>query len=203
MSLERMKLAAEGFVPWLQLLAVVLGGGFALLQYRDAASASRVAKALEVYQRYSKDEVLAARTKIDRAWLLAEPQMIEFLRKRSGTPRVQLASQWRTFVSGVVKNARVEPELLTVVDYFEEVATCIDAAICDPETARRFLKARALLFYRQHYCYIVGRRQQTSDPDFAAGIEKIIGQKSNDSCGEEAVAAPSREAERGGRVRDR
>jgi hypothetical protein len=177
--LARWKAAGDAFVPWLQLVALVAGGLFALIQYAGSIHDARVAKSFAMYERFSRDNLLVARDRIDRTWLKWEPDAVELLLelKKEKLPEM-LNKRWGTFVVKVIHDADIAADVVAVSDYFDELFSCIDSGICD-EAATRFLFAQqAKVFYDQNFCFIDHRRRAQHDPHFAVGVERLSGRKS-------------------------
>lgn len=164
--LERNKILTELIMEWVKLIALIIAGIFAGVQYLDKQNGDRVKETLVFLNRFNTTPVLEARRKIADVWEEKMPQQLALLEK---APFVD--ADYRRFMTETVKQAGISQDVALVVEYFESLEVCIRAKICDGDSAAQFLKPEALSFFRQHATHIQMIRSKRKDPRFAHDFE--------------------------------
>jgi hypothetical protein len=164
--LERHKVLIDIVMEWVKLLALLVGGIFAGIQYMDRQNGERVKETLAYLNRFNTGEVLDARRRIASVWDDKLPQQTDLLEKK---PFVD--ADYRQFMIATVKETGIAQDVALIIEYFESLEVCIRAKICDGDAAAQFLKPEALNFFRQHATHIKFIRDARRDPRFAHVLE--------------------------------
>ena len=164
---ERVKVVSDIVVAWVGLLAVIVGGLFAVVQYVDNGKSARVKVTLEFFERYQRDAVLQARQRVHEAWAPATSRELNALLDAG---RYDAADQW---VNQVVETKQLRGALVTLVDFFDALQVCIAHALCDRSTAEAMFQSDASRIVMLHWAFIAAQRQEM-DATFAQETERFV-----------------------------
>jgi len=152
------------------VLTVVVGGLFAIVEYREKQAADRIKETLGMVERFHKDPVSSAYNRMSRVWLENESNVIDAL-----TSAEDSENKWKKVTLQVIEENHLEPEIFTTIDFFRELKTCIDNKICNAGVAKAFFFVEAKSFYNAHYPYISEKRVTRKDVHFAEDLKDFVG----------------------------
>lgn len=171
-ALERFKLLSDVVRTWLGAIALILGGGFAIVQYIEKEKADRIKVSLDFFDRYNKSPFYDSRQRIERAW---EKNDVELDKILSANPMDR--RKYSKFITTVAKQENIEYDIFQLIAFFESLEICIRSAICDSSAAVSFLHSDAQAFYRLHFSVIHQAREFRGDPSIGRDLESLIGRK--------------------------
>lgn len=172
MTMERIKLLTEIVTSWLGAIALILGGGFAVVQYLEKEKGDRVKVSLDFFDRYNKPPFYDSRKRIEDAWHKNDYELDKIL---SSQPMDK--KKYSEFVIAVVQRENIEYDVFQLMAFFESLEICIESEICDRSSALSFLHSDALAFYRLHFSIIGKVREFRGDPSIANKLEALISRK--------------------------
>lgn len=149
-----------------QIVAIAGGSLFGLYEYLQKDKADHVRETLAYVDRYLKAPIHDVRLKLDHVWTPREDELV--LRLRRGE------QAYTEFVLQTVGEARIEPDIFSLISFLESVESCTRARICDTATARAFFCADARGFFNLHYRFILHERQRRHDPTLAQALERFV-----------------------------
>ncbi len=136
---------------------------YALVEYIQARDAARVEQTLNLFKIYNAPPFTGYREKFTKA-LIKNKEPIE---KAAKDP-----DSFRDVQFQVLRQEDIETETLLLFDFFDGVAVCVSAHLCD-DTAIKLFRPRALDIYVNLYQYMVAQRGRTTTRDFGVGVETI------------------------------
>lgn len=110
---------------------VVIGIGFAALQYTESIKAERRMNSVTFIQNFQNSEIVEARLQLQNHWL-AYP--LKAISGKSGSSEV-IDDLSLSFIFPSGKEARAN-SLVRVIDYLDVLGTCIKNKVCDGEVIR-------------------------------------------------------------------
>jgi hypothetical protein len=143
-------------------ISFLLAAPYALIQYWQAQDASRVEQTLNFYKLYNAKPFTDYREKMTDELVKHKDDLNRAALSEASLLKVQ---------SDLIKNDNVATELLLLFDFFDGVAVCVTAKVCDDETAVKLFKPRAMDLYVNFYQYMM--MQRASNPDFGLGLQAI------------------------------
>ncbi len=157
----------ESIYQILRVVAIIVGGGWAVQEYLDRKENLQVQETLKFVERYARPTIREAWDKIDRAWFAEKPKILQILVEEKN------AAAWPGFVNRLVANHDLHLEVFTMVDFFESLRICIQQKICDAKSAKEFFSRKVILFFNQHMHYIFATRTELHDKSIGAGVQAL------------------------------
>ena len=162
----------EAISKILLILGTLVGGAWAIFEYLEKKQDGRVAESLGYVRRLSSEPLLSAQARIAMAWYAAR----DSVRNLDSTPvssADEFARRKRQLVMMVVDRTAIPlsssaiqkglvPDLDLLVDFFRELQVCIDANLCDRQTAVSFFKSYARRLYCLHEPFITWKSSSYS-----------------------------------------
>jgi hypothetical protein len=145
-------------------ISFIFAAPYALVQYIQAQDAARVEQTLNFFKMYNAPPFVAYREKFTKA-LIKNEDLIE----KASTD----IDAFRTLQFQILRKEDIETETLLLFDFFDGVAVCVAAQVCDSDTATKLFRSRAADIYVNFYQYIVARRGDQAKRDFGNGVETI------------------------------
>jgi hypothetical protein len=137
-------------------LATIAGIVIGLLSYEAGQRQSRIDRAFEFYKDYRASALDADMTILSDKWNEQQEEASKFVPKdgpvdEQGLLRLQ---------TSVAQDAKVGPALFRVVTFFDRLAQCIRAGLCDSDTAYALLRDPASLLVSSYGSYLTVHVQQ-------------------------------------------
>lgn len=164
--LERAKTFSDIASVWIGLLAAIVAGVFALVQYFQKEQDDRVKTSLAFLQRYGEAEVGASRTALRKAWRSHRLDLEALLDQPKLAP-----DEYAAFVLAVIEKEALQEPVSHLIDFFDSLYVCQERAICDAQTSTALLGRDAHAFFTLHYPFIDRERKSGSNPEFARSLE--------------------------------
>lgn len=149
------------------LFCAVVGGVFAGCQYLDAVKKDKIGHTLEYVARYQQAPVYDQRQSVDPAW----PAIVVQLADELGGETATEAASNRLYAEIVLARFRPATEqekaLRGLIDFYDEIATCVGEDLCDRQTAKHHFGVDAKALLHNAYPYICAQRAFWHDKDYA------------------------------------
>jgi hypothetical protein len=165
------------------IVGSLIGGIWAAIEYVERKHDARVAETLGYVRRFSSDPLLAAQERIGVAWYAVRDR-IRTLEDTPVTSTEEFARRKRQLVMTVVEKAVVPtsatstqlglvPDLDMLIGFFAELQVCIQAKLCEAQTARDYFQAYARTLYCLHEPFI--RWKSTSySQGYGNGLREFV-----------------------------
>lgn len=141
------------------LITGALIGGF---EYYEKKQDER---SLELYKRFYQEPYITLRGNISRALFEEKGRIDQSLRK-------EIDIDFNRLMLEIVRDRKIETEVLFMLEFYEAVAFCISNKLCDGGTALALFRDSASRYWLNFYAYIQANRQASS-PTFASGLEMV------------------------------
>lgn len=161
-------------IDWLNLIGqciLIIGGLGAINQYFSVKQENRVKETMAQLQIFSHDPLLATRLKLGNVWESYQPQLLQ-LKQRAVLSDQDKALIQAKIVIPIIHQYQLQPDIDLLVDFFDNLAICIQNGICDGKVARAFLGNYAQSFYELHQPWIAQRRETI--PHYACYLEAFL-----------------------------
>ena len=175
MTLERAKKFTEIAVPWIGVIAILVGGIWTFSEYGRHVDATKVQRSLDQIARFNA-ELTDIRLKIDLAWqanastLLKIEQQAELNKAQSD----EIAKQYAAFVLNMNRQEQLLSDIARVLFFVDEIVICVEANLCDESTIRSYLDDFSLTFFNRHYPVICDLRDTWNDPTIATRLQAFF-----------------------------
>lgn len=166
MSWESAKKRTEVLYDVVSMLAIVIGGGYALWQYNDHVQAQRAKESFTFVERFYSAPISDAYFKLSTAWD-RHALAVKKLRGKGD-------ANYTKFIISTIKAERLERDIYMLLGFYEGVGLCIHHGWCDRRMAQTFFCESASLFFFLHYRFIALKRSEWSNPRFGAETERLV-----------------------------
>ena len=150
MNLDKYKKIVDIVVPALTLIIIVYFGYVELNNYKKT---SKEKNSINLVERYSKDNLLESRMKIDLIWQNTLIKFKELTNKNSSN------KTYKKFIVSLVKDNNLHTDITIISEFYEETAICIETGVCDEETITDYFYKKGELFFQIFYPYMCYLRQ--------------------------------------------
>ncbi|WP_156374478.1 hypothetical protein [Pseudorhodoferax sp. Leaf274] len=144
----RRKVLTEVLVPWVGVVALIVGGVFGLWQYAGKLHGDRVERTMKFRDEFRTGNVAEASAKVAETWTTRQLALASKLRDKNTTRAV-----FATYVADVLQEAQSRSALLLVSEFYDDLAVCVKEGVCDKGTAKTFFAEGARLTYNLHEGY--------------------------------------------------
>jgi hypothetical protein len=164
---------------WVTIVGAFVGAFVALSEYHDKVHHEAVSATLGYEQRYSATPILDARNRLDAFWL---PKVNDvFAATKEGD-----APLTKYVLEALNNNPTAMADTAMVVNFFEGLATCVCARLCDSQSAVQLFGKDAFDLYGLNYPYIQAQRQLLQDQGYGEGLSVLAKSSKSD---ESSIAA--------------
>lgn len=150
---------------WLESMGVVVAALVAINQYQANSRAERVRQTLSYLDRFQEDRLYDARRTLEDAWNAKSDQVFALMAAPGGEARLT------AFIAETIAAEKLDPQITTVVDFYDELQACTEASLCDHDTAVRFFGKYANDLDGLLTPYFQQQRNDLHDPLIASGID--------------------------------
>jgi hypothetical protein len=184
MTRKSLKEWTDIFVPWIQVVALLAAGTFALVEYQDKQREVRVERAISYLAKLSSAEGVSARLKIAQRMQEKAGRMREILlQERSSQDQTNVA-YYQFVIDELVKpgtDQSLEAPFLYLLGALEEGVICAEEGLCDEGTVKSYGKP-LIRSYTPYLCYF---RQAWGDESIGQRVEMFYNpQAAKTACGE-------------------
>lgn len=162
-KIVRIKTVSEIIATWVGLVAVISGGVFAIVEYRDKARMERVRTTLEFLQRANTPPVVDARGAVQAAWVPHHEAL----------KRAVAREESDNLVIEVVRSSNLQQPLVTLIDFYDSLQICVESMLCEPSVAISLFGRDAQKLYHLHHAFILKQRDDLADRLFALKFENF------------------------------
>jgi hypothetical protein len=151
---------------WATFAVTFLGALVAWMEFQAAAHRDAIEHSLSFEAYYKGVDASKIYFDLVRLWSDKQPALDAAMAKAATTGEDQNCA-YRRFVRQMVADAKLDFQVIQLVDYYNAFATCVAARICDEETALRFHRKDALNILHNFDAVITNYEQQKHDSDFS------------------------------------
>jgi len=162
---ERNRQSVEIVGVWVEALGVVTAAVLGIHQYRENSRADKVNVTFKYLDRFQEERLFAARGRLESAWNTRRGEVFALLQQPDG--ETELAK----FLEKTIGDNGLDPDIGTVMDFFDELQACTTSGLCDRDTAVRFFGKYAYDFHGLLAPHIALQRKELRDPQIGSGID--------------------------------
>ena len=151
-------------------LFTILGILFVGLEYHTQKKTNREEKAFELYQQFNEGVFIASRNNLKQA----------YYNKREENPDFQ--KDTKSYIE------TMEPlwdenyvDLISIKDFFEQVATCVEQKLCDDKVTEALFYTEAEEFLQTHYQFFCFEREKHGDKEIGKILERFLEKTNSDN----------------------
>jgi hypothetical protein len=147
---------------WIGIAALIVGGVWAAFQYLEKVKDDRTKVTISYVERFDKPPLYVARDRITSVWGKYDADLRRALVNYE---------KYRHFVLSTIHKEEIEPDIVAMMDFFDELQLCVNHNVCDRETAFLFFGPHVKSFYALHYAYFEDQRKKWNDPSIGKDTE--------------------------------
>lgn len=166
MALKDQKEFWDTLTTILQVFTILCGGIFALYEYKQKEASDQIRDTLLYVDRYEKPPLHDIRYRLDRIWSSKEADLLSSLSKGE--------AEYERLVMETVASNQLEPDVFSMIKFFESLKTCVKGGICSAETAKAFFCSDATAFFNLHQRFILAERKSRNDSTLGGFLEEWV-----------------------------
>jgi hypothetical protein len=156
---------------WLGFLFAVASAIVAYTEYRSSQEQNKIERTLTYYNYFQDTQAHAAGLELTQLWD-GEAGALDTALGAAG--KDQAAKVYEDFVVGLVQKHNARPKVLLMISFYNSLATCVTADLCDRLTALRFYGPEAKAFRNNYYYYVEAYKQQNHAFDLTRPLERFV-----------------------------
>ena len=160
MNLDQTKTLSEIIGIWFTIVALLLGGGFALFEYLDQKQETRLEATVSHVREFRREPMHSINRKLSKSEQTASYDATKLLKE---FPSETVAQHYYKFIIQRVEDDDLAADLDQMINFYEEVVICVYTGICDRDSAENYFFLRGRNFYRTYYPYICSEREKWRD----------------------------------------
>ena len=170
----KLRLGEKGFNLLLNIakvagaISLIYGVVFGMFQFFESKKEKRIEESLALFRQFNNAPFTEYRKNINVAIIGSSTAIFE-----AASDENKLA----VTMANVVRNGKIETDLVLVMDFFDGVVYCAAKNICDTDISYDLFYARARELYVTFYQYIQAQRSSFAGNDFGAGLETLVSLK--------------------------
>ena len=180
--LQPIKLITDICVGWFTILALSIGGGWAILQYKEHKNETSIARTLEYVQRYNTGAIAKHRWRLESNWDKEWEAIIKVREDQSKKVNEEIEEYSKIMIKLMEKDYSSFRKL---ENFFDEIANCALEGICSEEKAYKYFNYDASLFVVKYYPVICRLREKYRNPSFGEAMIKFFYEVTYETTSEE------------------
>lgn len=168
---ERSKLIAT----WVEVVGLLAGGVFAVVQYLSHAADVRVEKTIDFLSSWASEPVVSSYHKISTVW---DDKTVrdEFLRlvdeTRDDESAMEKGRKLGDFVLATTETYGLSQPIFRLNEFYTALSACVKKDVCDRPLAVEFFCADAAAFDERTRALTLQKRK--IDPEYASGLTSFL-----------------------------
>jgi hypothetical protein len=156
----------------IKVAAAFLASMFALIQYLGHLKEISVEKSLVFFERFSKEPIFPARTRILERWESLGASLAELPTPANREEAVAQRRIWKgTVVSAIKGNSQFSVDTDIMLDFFDALQVCVENNICYEKSAHELMEGSARTFFGNNCAYVAYVRLDQKVTKFGAKTE--------------------------------
>lgn len=170
----------DAIKSWLSVAAVFSAGIYSFIEYVDHKESERVERSLSYVKSYRGGKVSDAKVSLNLLLQKNQAALTEIL--SSQTTNEDLQKQYSDFILKLTTDQDAQKNLEITFSYFEEIAICVEHALCDKEVVLSFFLNDAKSLFNSYYPYVCSLRKEWKNPAVYLKLEHLYVQSEKDIC---------------------
>ena len=156
---------------WLGFFFAVASALVAYTEYRTNQQQNKIERTLNYYSYFQGTNAQEASFELSETWDRESNALDDLLAK---TPKADYAKAYDEFVVDLVQKHGLRTKVLVMIRFYNSLATCVTADLCDRLTALRFYGPDAKIFRDNYFAYITAYKNQNKAFDLTAPLERFV-----------------------------
>ena len=173
MTLKYFKDLSEAILAFLTATGLLIGGGFALMEYLEHKKQLQIETSMKFVSRFQDDHFLKSRQKLRRTWDDAYPQITSILLAKN-VPQETINRNYYEFVNEHITKQGLQSDLELIMEFFQETTYCVGAKLCAKDVITEFWGREGEDFVSIYYPYICELRRKWNDDSIGEDIQKFF-----------------------------
>ncbi|SNX59303.1 protein of unknown function [Nitrosomonas ureae] len=162
MTLHQLDKLSSIALSVISTFAIITGGIFGLVEYMGHKEDLRKSASLNLVTNYHSDVYLKNTEKLQNIWSNHYPNLI-ILSNDNILHNKEKIIAYNKFVIEMVSKESISQEIINILNFYERVAICVEAQLCDKEVIDNFFLNDGRTFFNKFYPYICALRNQWQD----------------------------------------
>lgn len=124
----------------IKIVFTVIAAIYVLVQYQSSLSEAAVKQTMSFQARHSEGDLLKAHLDLDSMLLNPDNQKLLAASKKPSEE-----------IDKLVKTNKYERDVITLADFYGQLATCVQSGVCKAETACAVFKSRIVALWNDYY----------------------------------------------------
>ena len=157
---------------WLGFFFAVASALVAYTEYRTNQQQDKIERTLNYYSYFQGTNAQQASFELSEIWDRESNALDDTLGK---TPSAaDRAKAYDAFVVDLVQKHALRTKVLVMIRFYNSLATCVTADLCDRLTALRFYGPDAKIFRNNYFAYITAYKNQNNAFDLTRPLERFV-----------------------------
>jgi hypothetical protein len=143
----------------------------AYTEYRSSQQQNKIERTLTYYNYFQDTQAHAASLALIQLWDVESGALDAAL---DSAPKDQAQKVYENFVEALVQKHNMRAQVLLMITFYNSLATCVTADLCDRLTALRFYGPEAKAFRNNYYYYVEAYKQQNHNIDLTRPLEGFV-----------------------------
>jgi hypothetical protein len=174
----------EIFVPWIQVIGLLIAGGYAVYEYTNHVKEVKVQRAADYLARLNSGELLDANTKLS-VQLQKEFDRFQATHPDNMPDKAYSAAYYKFIMVDVLMHGQeksLSPSLNAVTAFLDDGVVCSQTGLCDEETIRSNLSEFGKDTVETYYPYFCYLRALWKDDTLGERVVKFYASSSSDKA---------------------
>jgi hypothetical protein len=173
MDWTRAKARTEVLVPWITVAALIPAAGYSVCQYQAHKAEKRIENTMGYVARFMTSPLSDHRAALEKQWQGNQAEILKTL-KRTDIPQDKINRDYYNKIVSMVASSKASGSVHEMILFYEQLANCVNANVCDRPTVTSMLTRQGQIFFRQHYPYICHLRSEWRDPSIGHQLETFF-----------------------------
>lgn len=156
---------------WLGFMFAVASALVAYTEYRSNQQQAKIERTLTYYSYFQDTNAHQASFELSQLWDTESGALDDLLSK---APKGESKKVYEDFVVDLVQKHNVRAKVLLMIGFYNSLATCVTADLCDHLTALRFYGPEAKTFRNNYFAYIEAYKKQNNAVDLTRPLERFV-----------------------------
>jgi hypothetical protein len=156
---------------WIGFLFAAASAIVAYTEYRNNQQQNKIERTLNYYNYFQDTQAHQASFDLVQLWDTESPALDAAL---TAAPKGQAAKIYDDFVVDLVQKHNARAKVLLMIGFYNSLATCVTADLCDRLTALRFYGPEAKTFRNNYFAYVEAYKKQNAEIDLTRPLERFV-----------------------------
>ena len=157
---------------WLGFLFAIASALVAYTEYRSSQQQNKIERTLNYYNYFQDIQAHQASVALTQLWDNESSGLDTALDANKDKSKAK--EIYDKFVIDLVQKHDARPKVLLMITFYNSLATCVTADLCDRLTALRFYGPEAKTFRNNYFAYVEAYKKQNDQLDLTRPLERFV-----------------------------